>query len=214
MITWYAKALGYFDENRKLVYAAIAGLLFIILAIVGYVLYQNKQSAEAEELLASVVGLYEAGSYQEALEGTAETIGLLEIAEDYGRTQAGNLAHFYAADALYNLGEYDRALQHFQAFDRVEGFLGASALAGEGAVYENMGEYARAADRYLAAARFYENELTTPRYLLSAGRSFEAAGSYENARQAYERIRDEYPNSNLASQIDVYIARAAAKRTL
>lgn len=212
VITWYARALGYFDENRKLVYAIVAGLLLVIVAIVGYVLYQNNQNAEAEELLAEVVGLYETGSYQEALEGTVDTIGLLEIADDYGGTTSGNLAHFYAADALYNLGEYDRALEHFRAFDKVDGFIGASALAGEGAVYENLGEYERAAERYLAGAGFYENELSSPRYLLSAGRAFEAAGSYEEAQEAYERIREEYPNSNLASQVDVYIARAAAKQ--
>lgn len=213
VITWYARAVGYFDENRKLVYAVLAGLLLVVLAIVGYVLYQNKQSAEAEELLAAVVGFYEAGSYQEALEGTVDTIGLLEIAEGYGGTTAGNLAHFYAADALYNLGEYERALDHFASFERVDGFIGASALAGEGAVYENLGEYERAAERYLDAARFYPNELSSPRYLLSAGRAFETAGSYAEAQRAYEQIQDEYPDSNLASEIDVYIARAAAKRT-
>lgn len=212
VITWYARALGYFDQNRKLVYAVLAGLLLVVLAIVGYVLYENKQSAEAEELLASVVRLYEAGSYQQALDGTGDTIGLLEIVEGYGRTNAGNLAHFYAADALYNVGEYERALEYFQAFDKMDGFIGASALAGEGAIYENLGEYERAADRYLAAAGFFENDLSSPRYLMNAGRAYEAAGSYEEAQRVYERIQEEFPNSNLASRVDVYIARAAAKR--
>lgn len=212
VITWYARAWGYFDQNRMLVYGMLAGLLVVVLGIVGYVLYQNQQSQEAEQMLGAVVGLYEQGSYQEALDGTADRLGLLEIADAYGGTSAGNLAHFYAADALYNLGEYDRALDHFQAFDRIDGFIGASALAGEAAVYENLGEYERAADRYLDAARFFENELGSPRYLLSAGRAFEAAGAFAQAQSAYEQIRDDYPNSDLANQADIYIARAAARQ--
>lgn len=212
VITSYARAWGYFDQHRTLVYGVIAGFVVLIAAIIGYVLYQNQQSAEAEEHFAQIVGVYEEGSYQEALDGTAEHLGLLEIADEYGGTTSGNLAHFYAADALYNLGEYERALEHFQAFDKPDGFLGASAIAGEAAVYENQGDYERAAERYMRAARFFENPLSSPQYLLSAGRAYEAAGSYQEAQEAYERIKDDYPDSDLAGQIDVYIARAAAKQ--
>lgn len=212
MITWYARAWGYFDQNRKLVYAVIAGVVLVILAIIGYIFYQNEQGREAEELLGSVVSFYEAGSYQEALDGTAGTIGLLEIADEYGGTDAGNLAHFYAADALYNLGEYERALEHFQEFDKIEGFIGASAIAGEAAVYENLGEYERAANRYLDAAEFFENTLASPRYLMDAGRAFEAAGVYSEAQRAYGQILEDYPESNLAAQAEVYIARAQARQ--
>jgi tetratricopeptide (TPR) repeat protein len=212
VITWYARAWGYFDQNRKLVYAVIAGVLLVILAIIGYIFYQNEQGREAEELLGSVISFYEAGSYQEALDGTAGTIGLLEIADEYGGTDAGNLAHFYAADALYNLGEYERALEHFQEFDKIEGFIGASAIAGEAAVYENLGEYERAANRYLDAAEFFENTLASPRYLMDAARAFEAAGVYSEAQRAYEQILEDYPESNLAAQAEIYIARAQARQ--
>lgn len=212
VITSYARAWGYFDQNRKVVYGAIAGLVVVIALIIGWVLYQNKQSAEAEELLAGIISVYEEGSYQEALDGTADQLGLLEIADQYGSTDAGNLAHFYAADALYNLGEYERALEHFQDFDKPDGFLGASAIAGAAAVYENQGEHDRAADLYMEAARFFENPLSSPQYLLNAGRAYESAGAFDEAQRAYEQIREDYPDSNIATQVDVYIARAAAKQ--
>lgn len=212
VITWYARAWGYFDQNRKVVYGAIAGLVVVIALIIGWVLYQNQQAAEAEERLAGIVSVYEEGSYQEALDGTADQLGLLEIAGEYGSTDAGNLAHFYAADALYNLGEYDRALEHFQEFDKPDGFLGASAIAGAAAVYENRGEHERAADLYMEAARFFTNPLSSPQYLLNAGRAYESAGDFAEAQRAYEQIREDYPDSNIAAQVDVYIARAAAKQ--
>lgn len=212
VITWYARAWAYFDENKKVVYGALAGLVAIAVLIVGYVFYHNQQSREAEQHLSQIVTLYEEGSYQEAIDGTADELGLLEIADEYGSTPAGNLAHFYAADALYNLGDYDRALEHFDEFDRPDGFIGASALAGRAAVYENRGEYERAAELYLEAARFFENPLSSPQYLLNAGRAFESAASFEKAQAAYQEIQEDYPESNLASQVEVYIARAAAKQ--
>lgn len=212
VITWYARAWGYFDENRNIVYGVIAGIVVLIALIVGWVVYQNQRSQEAEDLLAGIVGVYEEGSYQEALDGTVDHLGLLEIADEYGSTDAGNLAQFYAADALYNLGEYDRALEHFQAFDKPDGFLGASAIAGAAAVYENREEFDRAADLYMQAAEFFENPLTSPQYLLSAGRAYESAGEFDEARRAYEQIQNEYPDSNIADEVEVYIARAAAKQ--
>lgn len=212
VVTFYARAWEFFDRNRMLVYAALAGLALLILAIIGYIIYQNQQGAEAEQHLARIIPVYEEGTYQQALDGTADRLGLLEIADDYGSTQAGNLAHFYAADALYQLGEYDRALEHFRAFDVSEDFIGASALAGQAAVYENRGEYERAAELYRRAANVYENPLSTPQYLLSSGRAYELAGMYDEAQEAYEEVRSDFPDSDPASNIDAYIARAAAKQ--
>ncbi len=212
VVTFYARAWEYFDQNRKLVYAALAGLVLLVLAAIGYVFYQNEQSAEAEQHLAQIVSIYEAGSYQEALDGTIDRLGLIEITEEYGGTQAGNLAHFYAADALYQLGEYDRALEHFEAFDASSDFIGASAVAGQAAVYENRGEFERAGELYRRAAYLYENPLSTPQYLVSAGRAFELAGMFDEAQEAYEVVQDDYPDSEAAGNIEAYIARAVAKQ--
>lgn len=212
VVTFYARAWEFFDRNRKLVYGALAGLVVVVIAVIGYVLYQNQQAAEAEQHLAQIISLYEQGSYQEALDGTMDRLGLLEIAEEYGGSQAGNLAHFYAADALYQLGEYDRALEHFGAYDASRDFIGASAVAGQAAVYENRGEFERAAELYRRAANLYENPLSTPEYLVSAGRSYELAGRYEEAQEVYRSVLEEYPDSEPASNIEAYIARAAAKQ--
>lgn len=212
VVTFYARAWEFFDQNRKLVYAALAGLVLLVVAAIGYVLYQNEQSAEAEQHLARIVSVYEEGSYQEALDGTIDRLGLIEIAEEYGGTQAGNLAHFYAADALYQLGEYDRAMEHFEAFDASSDFIGASAVAGQAAVYENRGEFEQAGELYRRAAFLYENPLSTPQYLVSAGRAFELAGMFDEAQEAYEVVQDEYPDSEAAGNIEAYIARAAAKQ--
>lgn len=212
MVTLFARAWMFYEENRTLVYSALAGIVLVALGAVGYSQYMGQQGEQAEELLSGIVGQYEAGNYRTALDGTESQPGLTAIAEDYGSTRSGNLATFYAADALYRLGEYDQALEHFQAFDKTDGFIGASAYAGQAAIHENRGEYEQAAERYEQAAAHYPNELTAPQHLLDAGRNYEAAGLYGAATDAYERISDEYPESALAQQADRFVARAQAKQ--
>ncbi|MEX0600398.1 MAG: tetratricopeptide repeat protein [Rhodothermales bacterium] len=213
VVTLYARVWQFVDENKQLVYGAAAGVVLLIAALIGYVVYQNNLAAEAEAELARIIPIYEQGQFQQALDGTADRLGLLEIGDEYGSTSAGNLAHFYAADALFNLGEYDRALEHFASFDKPRDFLGASALAGQAAVHETREEYERAGDLYRDAAFHYENELTTPEYLFKAGRAYELAGLYGEAVEQYETVRDDYPDSEQASDIEVYVARASAAQS-
>src|SRR5690606_19499974 len=130
--------------------------------------------------------------------------------DEYDGTDAGNLAHFYAADALFNLGEYDQALTHFAAFDAEANFIGAGAIAGQAAVYETQENFARAAALYRRAAEVFENDLTSPQYLLEAARNYELAGDYNAARQMYERIRKDFSESTEAAGIDLYLARLDA----
>ncbi len=212
LVTFYARAWGFFDRNKTLVYGALAGLVLLVFLIAGYLYYQSQQAEEAETRLGQIVGVYERGEYQSALDGTGDRLGLLAIAEEYGSTPSGNLAHFYAADALYQLGEYDRALEHFQAYDKEENLLGASAIAGEAAIYANRGAFAEAAERYEEAAGFLESEATSPAYLLSAGRAYEEAGNFSAAIAAYEEIGERYPETSEAQEAQRYLARARAQQ--
>ncbi len=213
MVTLYARAWMFYEENRTLVYGALAGLVLIAAGVVGYVYYQTQQQAAAEQELARIVRTFEQGNYQAALDGTGNAMGLLAISDNYGGTQAGNLATYYAADALYRLEDYDRALSLFQEFDATDDFVGASALAAQAAIHANRSEFDRAASLYVDAAEQYPNNLTTPKYLMSAGKAYEETGDYEAAITVYQRIEREYPESSFAQQVPRYIARAEARQT-
>jgi tetratricopeptide (TPR) repeat protein len=210
VVTVYAKAWEFFEEHRMLVYGIGAVLVAVVLAVVGYVYLQSQRGARAQELLGGIVSVYEDGQYENALNGIETNLGLLEIADEYGGTDAGNLAHFYAADALFRLGRYDEALEHFEAFDKGSHLVGASAYAGEAAIYEQRGEYERAGDLYRSAALEFENNVTSPQYLLSAGQAYEEAGAYAKAQDVYQRIKEDFPESDLAGGMDFYLARVQA----
>lgn len=213
VITLYARVWEFFDQNRKVVYGALAGLAAVVLIVVGYVFYLGRQQDRAAELLGGVVQLYEEGQLRDALDGTAGSPGLLEIADEYGRTDAGNLARFYAADALFRLGEYDDALEHFRRFSKEKNLIGASAIAGEAAVNETRGEFRRAGDLYRRAALYFENELRSPEYLLQAARAYEQAGAYDQAEEVIDLAADRFPDSSVADAADFHKARLAAKKS-
>ncbi len=208
----YARALLFYEEHRRVAYGIGIALLLLVLAIPGYIYYHQQQEQAANQQLGQILPVYEQGNYQQALEGTGNQAGLLAIADDYGNTDAGNLATFYAANALYQRGEYDRALNYFQRFEKEENFIGASAYAAQAAIYENRGNFERAAELYEQAASQYQNNLTAPRFLLSAGQAYEEAGQYEAAMNAYQRIQEEYPDSDQADSAERYMARAEVRQ--
>lgn len=206
----YDRSLSWFDMNRGLVYGTIAFVLIAIAGIFAYSVWQDRQEAEAQGALAGAARLYERGDYRVALDGDGMVPGLLEVVDEYGSTDAGNLAHFYAGDALFRLAEYDGALEHFEAYDADDDILGASALAGRAAILESRGEYDEAGDLYVRAAGQFESAATSPGYLLSAGRSYEAAGDYGSAIEAYEQLEEDFADAPEAQNVAVLLARARA----
>jgi TolA-binding protein len=207
VVTAYARLLDLVDRYRTIVYGAAAVVVFVVLAFIALSFMQAAKQQEALDEMAVAVTAYEAGSFQTALDGTANNPGLLDIIDDYGSTDAGNLARFYAADAYFRLGNYEAALPLFRDFSKGGNLLGASAVAGEAAILESQGDNARAASLYSRAATMYSSDATSPGYFMAAGRAFEAAGERADARRAYERVRDEYPDSQEARDIEFYLAR-------
>ena len=211
LATFFDRSLYFYEENKTLVFGALGGLVVVILAIFGFMYYQGQQQGNAASQMTEATALYEAGNYRAALDGDNGAPGLLEIVDRFGSTKAGNLARFYAGDALLKLGDYEQALEYFQDFKKDNDAIGAAAYAGEAAVYESMGEYARAAERFEEAADQFENEFTAARYLHQAGRNYVMAGEFAEARTAYEDIKERYPASQTAAEVDFYLAQLEAK---
>lgn len=218
----------YYQENKTTVYGAIAVVVLLALGVGGYFIYMEQQADVAAEKLGRIMPVYEQGDYQRALDGVEELspadprasqpgqaeprIGLVEIADQYSGTPAGNLAAFYAGNAYFNIGDYDQALEMYESFDKESNFIGASTYAAEATIYESRGEFERAADLYLEAADAFESETRTPEYLLDAARAFESAGNLSRAEELYSQVTDEYADSAAASEARVFLARLKAKQ--
>lgn len=212
LVDLYARALLFYDEYKRVAQGLGVALLVLLLAIPGYIYYHQQQEQAANEQLGKILPVYDQGNYQQALDGRGNRAGLLTIADEYSNTDAGNLAAFYAANSLYQLEEYDRALEYFQRYEKSGDFIGASAYAAQAAIQENKGAFERAGELYEQAAEQYANKLTAPRFLLSAGQAYEEAGQYDAAVAAYQRIQEEYPDSDQATEAERYMARAQVRQ--
>src|SRR6056297_2173082 len=83
VVTAYARTITLAEKYRGALIAAGVGIVVIFFGVIGYTFYLSGQSDRADDALGAVLPLYESGQYQEALDGTAEMAGLLEIADDY-----------------------------------------------------------------------------------------------------------------------------------
>lgn len=212
LVELYGRLLLFYEDHRQLLYGVGIGLLALILAAPGYMYYQQQQEKQANKQLGQILPSYEQGNLDQALNGTEQQAGLLAIADGYEGTDAGNLAAFYAASALYQQEKYDKALQYYQQFEKGNDYIGASAYAAEASIYESRGQFGKAASTYEQAAAQYSNELTAPRYLLEAGQAYEDAGDYSAAEAVYQKIEEKYAESDEAEEVERYLARVRARQ--
>ena len=152
---------------------------------------------------------FEQDSFQVALENPGGGYsGFLTIIKEYGGTDAGNLANYYAGICYLNLGNFDAALSFLNDFSP-DGVVGPALKHGAlGDVYSELNQMDKAKANYKKAAESKENDLLTPYYLKKLALLHETQAEYDQALEIYKQIKRDFPTSNEALSIDKYIARA------
>jgi tetratricopeptide (TPR) repeat protein len=146
-----------------------------------------------------------------ALNGDATYLGFLDIADQYGSTNAGNLANYYAGICYLRMGQFEEAITHLKKFSSDDMILSAVAIGAQGDAHMELGDVDKALSLYEKAAKTGENAFTAPVYLLKAGLAAEKAGSFDKAVTIYARIKENHANSNEGRNADKYLARAQAQ---
>lgn len=208
VISMYERALAFYYEKKRMISYAATALVVLVIGIVVYVNNRRASNEKATLELGKVYQLYDAGQYNQAINGVPESgvMGLKAIVENYSGSSA-ELARFYLADSYYHLGEYDNALPHFLEFSSGDKMLQASALAGAGACYEAKGDYSSAA-RYFEKA--YDADPESPlasEYLYHAAYAYGKAGVKDRAIALYKQLKKDFPNSTYARDVDREIAQ-------
>ena len=203
-----SKSEQFIERNQNILIGAVAVIVLLIAGYIGYtrfVLEPREQEARAEMYTAEKH--FEQDSLRLALEGDGVNLGFLDIISDYRMTKTANLARYYAGISLLNLGEYEEAIDHLKKFRRRDQMLGAMALGAIGDAYLALEDTRNAIRYYNRAVDYRPNELTTPAFLMKLGMVHELEGNYNNALEAYKRIRNEYPNTTEGRNVERFIAR-------
>jgi len=200
----------------------ILGVIGVVaIAVLGYLAYNQfvmkpKEASAANEMyypqqyfdqaLASTTA--KDSLFSLALEGAEGKYGFLDIIEEYSGTKAANLANYGAGMSYLNMNNYKEAISYLEDFSSDDAVLGALAKGGLGDAFMQLDQASDALGYYEAAVAHSNNKFTAPKFLYKAGVTALEMGEKEKALDFFQRIKEEYPNSENANSIDAFIGMA------
>lgn len=213
-----SKSEQWLQNNQKIVYSLLGGLLVVILSYMAY----NSFVKEPKEIKATNFLAYsklhfnkaEAATehidslYNVALSGINNQYGLLDIANKFPRTQAGNMANYMAGISYLKINEYDKAIEFLNNFSSDDEILAPMAKAKIGDAFADINQLDDAFNYYKQAVEYRDNSFSTPLYLFKAGNTALELGKFDEALKLFTRIKTDFPNSPEVKEINIYINRA------
>lgn len=205
------KVEDFYTKNKKNINT---GILVLVVAVAGYFglkqFYFEPREQEAQVEIFKAQQMFDVDSFNMALKGNGTFKGFADIASEYSGTKAGNLAHYYAGICMLRTGDYAGAVDMLEGFSSDNALVGPLAAGLLGDAYVESGDIEKGAKQYLKAARMSKNKLTSPVFFKKAGIAFEELKNYSDAVEAYNSIKNDYPDAQEATDIDKYIARASS----
>ncbi len=207
----YSRTELFLDKHKNAITYGAIGLIVVVGALLGYRKFiAEPRAQEASELMWKAEYYFEVDSLEKALNGDDQWPGFFAIAEDYGGTPSGKLAHYYLGSIHMQQQEYDAAVYHYGKAKVKDDVLRALAVGAIGDAYVELGREAEAVKQFEQAAGMHKNDFTTPLFLMKAGILHQRAGDQKAAAKAFRRIADEFPTSSEANQARKYAGRAEA----
>ena len=193
--------------------AIIGGVVAVIIIVAGFIMYKNLYAEPREEKAQAALfkgqEYFEQDAYEQALNGDSiGFVGFLKVADDFSGTKAANLAKAYAGICYAQLGKYEEAVKMLDSFNGKDQMFAPAILGDAGNCYAQLGQLDKAASTLMSAADKADNNTLSPIFLMQAGEILVKQGKYDDAVDAYTKIKDKYFQSYQAMDIDKYIEQA------
>lgn len=193
--------------------AIIGGVVAVIIIVAGFIMYKNLYAESREEKAQAALfkgqEYFEQDAYEQALNGDSiGFVGFLKVADDFSGTKAANLAKAYAGICYAQLGKYEEAVKMLDSFNGKDQMVAPAILGAAGNCYAQLGQLDKAASTLMSAADKADNNTLSPIFLMQAGEILVKQGKYDDAVDAYNKIKDKYFQSYQAMDIDKYIEQA------
>jgi len=204
----------FFDKYKKQIIAAIVAILVVVIAVMLWRNYSANRNEEASTNLAKCQELFSMQQYDKALKGDSiGTPGLIQIANDYSSTDAGNLANLYAGLSYAKLDNWDEAVKYLDKFSiKDDLMISPLALVAMGDAYANVKQLDKAVDLFKKAAKTADaasengvNNGVSPMALQKAGIILIDQKKNDEALELFKQIKDKYLQSPAQSDVDKYI---------
>jgi TolA-binding protein len=213
-----------YEANKNQITVGLVAVAVIVVAVVGVVMWRGRASSQAAAMLndamtaaraqvappaaapapgATTPAPPPAGSYPtEKARDEAALAKFMAVADGYPSSDSGIAARYHAAATLVALGRYPEAQQRYQeVMDRAgESIYGQMAKLGKANAEVAAGKFDGAIAVYTALSADKDGALPVDGILMQLGRACNAAGKAGDARQAFKRIVDEFPQSPYSAE--------------
>ena len=191
----------FFLKYKKAIIAAVVAVIVIIAGSIAFKsFYWNPRQDKASTALAKAQELFANEQFEKALNGDKGAEGFLAVANNYGGTDAANLANLYAGLCYANLGD--------------DAMISPAALAALGNAYAHTNQIDKAISALKDAASKADSEAEdgvnnsiSPSALIQAARLLESQNKKDEALKIYQTVKEKYVNSPAAMDVDKYIER-------
>jgi tetratricopeptide (TPR) repeat protein len=194
-------------KNPKIIIGIIVALLAVAGAYFGFNYFKKSQNDEAQKEMFQAVRYFESDSLNLALNGDGNNLGLLQIIDNYGWSDAANLANYYTGFIYLKQGKYALAVFHLKEFKSSDLLVQARAYSLAGDAYMEQKDYENAATYYDKASGYKPNKEFTPTYLMKAALAYEKLNKNDKAKEAYQTIIDKYWESTEVQNAKKFKAR-------
>lgn len=210
-----------YEANKNQFTVGLVAVAVIVVAIVGFVMWRGQTGSQAAAMLgdamtaeraqiapapapgATTPAPAPAGSYPtEKARDEAALAKFMAVADAYPSSDAGIAGRYHAAAMLMALGRHPEAQQRYQeVMDRAgKSVYGQMAKLGKADAEVAAGKFDGAIAVFKELSADKEGPLPVDGILMQLGRACDAAGRAGDARQAFKRIVDEFPQSPYSAE--------------
>ena len=214
-----SKTEQWVEKNQKFILGFIGAVAICVLGYLAFLEFiQKPKEIEATNEMFQAQTYFEQALTSPArdslfnlsLNGGEGKYGFIDIIENYGSTDAGNLSRYYAGMAYLNTNNYKEAINYLDDFSSDDAVIGPLAKGGIGDAFVQLGQEDKALNYYEAAASMNTNDFTTPRFLLKAGNTALNLGNFDKAIKHFTEITENYPSAAEAAKATANIGKAEA----
>jgi TolA-binding protein len=207
------------DARRREVTAVLVAVVVLGLAALGWVWWRQSVQTRAGAMVAQAMAVQDVRVGPPAAPGgsapptpsfptvqareEAALAKFKETADAYPSTRAGVFARYQQASLLVQLGRASDAIGVYQQVIAQAGdddIYGEMARLGLAEAQARAGQYEQAINAFKELAQRTDGHLPTDAILMQLGRTYLDAGKQADARQTFNRIVEEFPDSPYSAE--------------
>lgn len=195
-----------YDSNKKRINTIVTAVLAVIVGYFAYTnLYKGPRDTKAANAIAYAQRYFESDSLDKALNGDGQHLGFLKIMKKFSGTPTANMCNYYAGVCYLQKGDFKNAVKYLEDFDGKGTLVSYAAKGVLGDAYMELNNPKKAMEAYEDAIGNASDNVMTPTYMLRLAMVCEMNNKIDDAKKYYHKIKDEYPQSEQARDVEKYL---------